>query len=62
LKGKGKEKEDEEGEEWKLEVQARFIRALHELDYLEFAKHTGRKRDHVMRTLFEVGDDDYVQE
>jgi origin recognition complex subunit 3 len=49
---------EEEGEEWKLEVQARFIRALHELDYLGFVKHTGRKRDHVLRTVFEVGDDD----
>jgi origin recognition complex subunit 3 len=62
-KGKGKETEvmmgeDEDGEDWKLEVQARFIRALHELDYLGFIKHTGRKRDHVLRTLFEVGDDD----
>ena len=62
-KGKGKEKEvmmeeDEDSEEWKLEVQARFIRALHELDYLGFVKHTGRKRDHVVRTLFEVGDDE----
>jgi origin recognition complex subunit 3 len=67
LKGKEVEKEKEqeeevmgegEGEEWKLEVQARFIRALHELDYLGFVKHTGRKRDHVMRTVFEVGDEE----
>lgn len=60
-KGKGKEKErveEEEEDEWNLEVQARFIRALHELDYLGFVKHTGRKRDHVLRTLFDVGDDE----
>ena len=58
-KGKGKEKERiKEDEEWNLEVQARFIRALHELDYLGFVKHTGRKRDHILRTLFEVGDDE----
>ena len=49
----------EEGEErWKVEIQARFIRALHELDYLGFIKHTGRKADHVVRTVFEVDDDD----
>ncbi|KAG1732132.1 origin recognition complex subunit 3 N-terminus-domain-containing protein [Suillus lakei] len=43
--------EDEEG--WHTEVQARFIRALQELDYLGFIKHTGRKADHVMRTVFD---------
>ena len=64
-KSKGKEKESkmilmdqDEDEEWKLEVQARFIRSLHELDYLGFVKHTGRKREHVLKTLFEVGDDE----
>ncbi len=41
-------------EKWKLQVQARFIRALHELDYLGFIKHTGRKADHVIRTVFDV--------
>lgn len=51
------EEEDEEAQEkWKLEVQARFIRALHELDYLGFIKHTGRKKDHVLRTVFDVVD------
>ncbi|KAG1740495.1 origin recognition complex subunit 3 N-terminus-domain-containing protein [Suillus paluster] len=40
-------------EEWHMEVQARFIRALQELDYLGFIKHTGRKADHVMRTVFD---------
>ncbi|TFK25404.1 hypothetical protein FA15DRAFT_590498 [Coprinopsis marcescibilis] len=61
-KGKQKQQEDVEvddnadqtEEEWKLEVQARFIRALHELDYLGFIKHTKRKADHVIRTVFEV--------
>ncbi|KAK0194515.1 origin recognition complex subunit 3 N-terminus-domain-containing protein [Armillaria mellea] len=43
-------------ERWKLQVQARFIRALHELDYLGFVKHTGRKADHVIRTVFDVCD------
>lgn len=49
---------EEEEEDWRLEVQARFIRALHELDHLGFLKHTGRKADHVLRTIFDVGDDD----
>lgn len=54
------EDEDEEGEgaeeRWKLEVQARFVRALHELDYLGFIKHTKRRADHVARTVFEVNE------
>ncbi|KAG1847814.1 hypothetical protein DFJ58DRAFT_796951, partial [Suillus subalutaceus] len=59
-KGKQKQVEVEvvdegagEDEEWLMEVQARFIRALQELDYLGFVKHTGRKADHVMRTVFD---------
>jgi origin recognition complex subunit 3 len=65
-KGKGKQRqdadamdEDEEGEDeekWKMEVQARFMRSLHELDYLGFIKHTGRKADHVLRTVFDIAD------
>ncbi|TFY76641.1 hypothetical protein EWM64_g7371 [Hericium alpestre] len=46
--------EDKREEAWKLHVQARFMRALHELDFLGFIKHTGRKADHVMRTTFDV--------
>jgi origin recognition complex subunit 3 len=63
-KGKGKGKahvgderggnEDEEG--WKMHVQARFMRALHELDFLGFVKHTGRKADHIMRTVYDGAD------
>ncbi|KAF7965177.1 hypothetical protein HWV62_45264 [Athelia sp. TMB] len=53
----GDEQGDEEAEEkWKVEVQARFMRALHELDYLGFIKHTGRKADHVLRTVFDIVD------
>ena len=48
------EESPEELEKWRMEVQARFIRALHELDYLGFIKHTGRKADHVLRTVFDV--------
>ncbi|KAH6903170.1 origin recognition complex subunit 3 N-terminus-domain-containing protein [Coprinopsis sp. MPI-PUGE-AT-0042] len=56
-KGKGKEKQVAEGRrEWKLEVQARFMRALHELDYLGFIKHTKRKADHVIRTVFDLAE------
>jgi origin recognition complex subunit 3 len=40
-------------EDWKLECQARFMRALHELDRLGFIKHTGRKADHVIRTVYD---------
>jgi len=43
----------EDEEEWLMEVQVRFIHALQELDYLGFIKHTGRKADHVMRTVFD---------
>jgi origin recognition complex subunit 3 len=48
-------------ERWKIEVNARFIRALHELDYLGFIKHTKRKgkADHILRTLFDVADDGF---
>ncbi|KZV62487.1 hypothetical protein PENSPDRAFT_642136 [Peniophora sp. CONT] len=63
-KGKGKapvveaeDDEDEDAEEkWKMHVQARFIRALHELDYLGFVKHTGRKADHIVRTVYDGAD------
>jgi origin recognition complex subunit 3 len=45
-----------DGASWKMEVQARFIRALQEMDYLGFIKHTGRKADHVQRTVFDMPD------
>lgn len=50
-------------ERWKIEVHARFIRALHELDYLGLIKHTKRKgkADHVLRTLFDVADDEFEE-
>ena len=48
----------EDDEKWDTEVQARFIRALHELDYLGFIKHTNRKADHLLRTVFDVDDAD----
>lgn len=42
------EESEDDLEKWKMEVQARFIRALHELDYIDLIKHTSRKADHVM--------------
>ncbi|EIW58150.1 uncharacterized protein TRAVEDRAFT_71854 [Trametes versicolor FP-101664 SS1] len=54
--GEDEEMDEEEEEKWKIEVQARFLRALHELDYMGFVKHTGRKPDHVVRTIYDVPD------
>ncbi|KAG6333086.1 hypothetical protein ID866_5999 [Astraeus odoratus] len=48
------EETEEQLENWRMEVQARFIRALHELDYVGFIKHTGRKPDHVIRTVLDT--------
>lgn len=48
--------EEVEDERWGLEVQARFIRGIHELDFMGFLKHTGRKADHVTRTVFDVSE------
>lgn len=45
---------EEQLESWQLEAQARFIRALHELDYIGLIKHTGRKPSHVSRTIFDA--------
>lgn len=47
---------DEEDEEWKMHVQARFVRALHTLDFVGLVKHTGRKAEHVMRTVYDVAE------
>lgn len=68
-RGKGKQREqereekgdlaemtEEETEKWELETHARFMRALHELDFMGFIKHTGRKADHVVRTVYDIPD------
>lgn len=61
-KGKGKEKKEANGytpmsaEKWRMQVQARFMRAMQELDYIGLIKHTGRKPDHVLRTIFDKSD------
>jgi origin recognition complex subunit 3 len=48
--------EEEEEEASRVETQARFVRALHELDFLGFIKHTKRKADHIIKTVFELPD------
>ena len=48
------EESDEEDEEWQIELQARFIRVLHELDYMGFIKHMGKKADHIVKTVYDV--------
>jgi origin recognition complex subunit 3 len=40
----------------KQEAQARFLRGMHELEFLGFLKHTGRKADHFLKTVFDVID------
>ncbi|KAG8933973.1 hypothetical protein FRC02_010811 [Tulasnella sp. 418] len=61
-KGKGskRSKKDDQNnmgeEDIRKELQARFLRCFHELDLLGFLKHTGRKQDHVMRTVFELNE------
>ncbi len=52
----GEEEEEPDEESYQRQVQARFIRAIHELDYLGLIKHTGRRVEHVARTIFDVGD------
>ena len=48
--------DDEDSEGWREEVQARFIRALHTLDHMGLVRHTGRKADHIIRTVYDVLD------
>ncbi|KAG6907800.1 hypothetical protein DXG01_007339 [Tephrocybe rancida] len=55
-KGKAKAESEEDIERWHLELQARFMRAMQDLDYLGFLKHTGRKADHVQRVSYDMHD------
>lgn len=49
------DEEDEEAKElWTTEVHARFIRAVQELDFMGFIKHTRRKADHVHKTVYDM--------
>jgi origin recognition complex subunit 3 len=52
----GHDVDEEHEEEWKMHVQARFVRALHTLDFVGLVKHTGRKAEHVMRTMYDVAE------
>jgi origin recognition complex subunit 3 len=45
--------EGDKGNEWRREVQARFLRGVHEIDWNGLLRSTGRKRDHVARTMFD---------
>lgn len=45
--------EDQKDEKWRREMQARFLRSIHELEWSGLTKTTKRKRDHVARTLFD---------
>jgi origin recognition complex subunit 3 len=52
---------DAEGEvdevlEVQREYQARFLQSIHELEFLGLIQATGRRKEHVMRTVFETGD------
>lgn len=44
----------EDKEAWDREVYARFLQALHELDFLGLINHTKRRADHVQKTIFDV--------
>ena len=35
------------------QMHARFLRAVQELDFLGFVKHTGRRAEHIQKTVFE---------
>jgi origin recognition complex subunit 3 len=48
--------DEEDDDEWKMHVQARFVRALHTLDFVGLVKHTGRKAEHIMRTVYDVAE------
>jgi origin recognition complex subunit 3 len=54
---KGKKKGKEKDELELLGIQARFMRGLHELDYMGFIKHGGRKVEHITRTVFDEPDE-----
>jgi origin recognition complex subunit 3 len=41
------------GAEWRREIQARFLRSVHELEWMGLLKPTGRKKDHVLRTVYD---------
>lgn len=40
----------------KGELHARFMRTVHELEFVGFLKRTGRRTEHVVKTVFDVMD------
>jgi origin recognition complex subunit 3 len=50
------EGEVDEALEVQREYQARFLQSIHELEFLGLIQATGRRKEHVMRTVFETGD------
>ncbi|CAE6477214.1 unnamed protein product [Rhizoctonia solani] len=50
------EGEGEDMLEIQKEYQARFIQSAHELEFLGLIQTTGRRKEHVMRTVFETSD------
>ncbi|KAG8912974.1 Ribosome biogenesis protein brx1 [Tulasnella sp. 408] len=54
--GKVEDEEEEDEEEATKKLEARFLRCFHEFDHLGLLRHSGRKVDHVMRTVYEIPD------
>ncbi|KIO20555.1 hypothetical protein M407DRAFT_245763 [Tulasnella calospora MUT 4182] len=50
------EDDDDDDDEATKKLEARFLRCFHEFDYLGLLRHSGRKVDHVMRTVYEIPD------
>ena len=49
----GEPGDDAYGAEWRREMQARFLLSVHELDWMGLVRSTGRKKDHVVRTMYD---------
>ena len=45
--------EEMDDDAWKMEMQVRFLRGVQELDFMGFLKHTKRKAEHVLKTVYE---------
>ncbi|KAG8747080.1 hypothetical protein FRC10_002496 [Ceratobasidium sp. 414] len=50
------EGEVDEALEVQREYQARFLQSVHELEFLGLIQATGRRKEHVLRSVFETGD------
>lgn len=47
------DRDSEEEDGWKTEMHVRFLRGVQELDFMGFVKHTKRKAEHVLKTVYE---------